>query len=198
MNKLELIEKLAEQHGLSKAEARCYVDLFFDSISAALTKGQGGQMTRFKCIAPVIRSGVIWAVAFLFCLISPVPVLAATTQTYQAKVIGIADGYTITVLQGTTQIKVRLYGIDCPERKQAFGSKAKQFTSGLVFGQTVKFEPVTKDRYGRIVAWVYVEKMLERGTSSVRSGAALQEIFIGPTSIRHGKGSYAKEGQHMV
>jgi integration host factor subunit beta len=41
MNKLELIEKLAEQHGLSKAEARRYVDLFFDSISAALTNGQG-------------------------------------------------------------------------------------------------------------------------------------------------------------
>jgi len=41
MNKLELIEKLAEQHGLSKQEARRYVDLFFDSMSAALAKGQG-------------------------------------------------------------------------------------------------------------------------------------------------------------
>jgi len=40
MNKLELIEKLAEQHGLSKPEARRYVDLFFDSMSAALAKGQ--------------------------------------------------------------------------------------------------------------------------------------------------------------
>ena len=40
MNKLELIEKLAEQHGLSIPEARRYVDLFFDSMSAALAKGQ--------------------------------------------------------------------------------------------------------------------------------------------------------------
>ncbi|MDA8140227.1 MAG: integration host factor subunit beta [Desulfobacteraceae bacterium] len=40
MNKLELIEKLAEQHGLVKAQARNYVDLFFDSIINALAKGE--------------------------------------------------------------------------------------------------------------------------------------------------------------
>ena len=41
MNKLELIEKLAEQHGLSKPEARRYVDIFFDSMSDAMAKGEG-------------------------------------------------------------------------------------------------------------------------------------------------------------
>jgi integration host factor subunit beta len=40
MNKLELIEKLAEQHGLSSSEAKRYVDIFFDSMSTALAKGQ--------------------------------------------------------------------------------------------------------------------------------------------------------------
>ena len=92
---------------------------------------------------------------YLFLLLLPVSAQSGTTQPYQAKVVGIADGDTITVLQGTTQIRIRLYGIDCPESHQAFGNKAKQFTSSLVFGKTVKIEPVTKDRYGRTVAWVY-------------------------------------------
>ena len=114
-------------------------------------------MTRFNYKAPFARSTVAWmAVCLVLCLL-PAATLAATFPAYQAKVIGIADGDTVTVLQGTTQIKIRLYGIDCPERKQAFGSKAKQFTSDLVFGQTVRVEPCTKDRYGRTVAWVYFD-----------------------------------------
>lgn len=113
-------------------------------------------MTWFKCKFPFIHSGATWRAACLFLVLLPISVMAATTQPYQAKVIGIADGDTITVLQGTTQIKIRLYGIDCPERRQAFGTKAKEFTSSLVFGQMVKIDPVTKDRYGRTVAWVFV------------------------------------------
>jgi len=50
--------------------------------------------------------------------------------------------------------KIRLYGIDCPEKRQAFGNKAKQFTSGMVFNKVVKVTPVTIDRYGRTIAWV--------------------------------------------
>ncbi len=72
-------------------------------------------------------------------------------------VIGISDGDTITVLKDKTQFKIRLYGIDCPEKGQAFSNKAKQFTSKMVFKKQVEIKPVTKDRYGRTVAWVYVE-----------------------------------------
>ena len=49
-------------------------------------------------------------------------------------------------------IKVRLHGIDCPEIGQDFGSRAKAFTSELVFGQVVKVVPWDTDRYGRTVA----------------------------------------------
>jgi endonuclease YncB( thermonuclease family) len=52
-------------------------------------------------------------------------------EPYQAKVIGISDGDTIKVLHEGTQVKIRLYGIDTPERRQAFGNKAKQFTATL-------------------------------------------------------------------
>jgi endonuclease YncB( thermonuclease family) len=65
----------------------------------------------------------------------------------QGRVVGISDGDTITVLQNRTQYKIRLYGIDTPERSQDFGEKAKQFTSSLVFGKQVQV--VKEDRYGK-------------------------------------------------
>lgn len=81
--------------------------------------------------------------------------LNASTIT-RVKVIGVADGDTITVLQNNKQYKVRLYGIDCPESGQAYGKNAKQFTSSLVYGKTVELTPYDVDRYKRIVAVVKV------------------------------------------
>jgi len=72
------------------------------------------------------------------------------------KVVAIADGDTITVLQNKTQYKIRLYGIDTPEKAQDFGRRAKQFTSDLVYGKHVKVVQEDIDRYGRIVGMVYV------------------------------------------
>ncbi len=72
------------------------------------------------------------------------------------KVVGIADGDTITVLQNKTQYKIRLYGIDCPESHQDFGTKAKKFTSDLVFKKDIRVVQKDQDRYGRIVGIVYV------------------------------------------
>jgi micrococcal nuclease len=48
--------------------------------------------------------------------------------------------------------KIRLYGIDCPERRQAFGTRAWQFTSSLAFGKEVTVKFRDRDRYGRTVA----------------------------------------------
>ena len=62
----------------------------------------------------------------------------ANAADFHAKVIHIIDGDTITVLNNTNkQLKIRLNGIDSPEKAQAFGNKAKQFTKNLVDGQTV-------------------------------------------------------------
>ena len=79
---------------------------------------------------------------------------ASPTGDY--KVIGVSDGDTITVLDGTTQIKVRLAEIDAPESKQPFGSKAKEVLSDKVFGKYVKLDVIEKDRWGRSVAKVYL------------------------------------------
>ncbi len=72
------------------------------------------------------------------------------------KVVKVKDGDTIVVLDGTlTMVTVRLAGVDAPEKKQDFGVVAKQFVSDQVFGKVVTFQEITKDRYGRTVAFVF-------------------------------------------
>ena len=82
--------------------------------------------------------------------------LGNIAQTITGKVVGVADGDTITVLEGTTQYKIRLYGIDTPESSQDFGNSAKQFISDLVFGKQVKVVWKDIDQYDRIVGMVFV------------------------------------------
>jgi endonuclease YncB( thermonuclease family) len=83
-------------------------------------------------------------------------IVYASQATFTAKVVGVSDGDTITVLKEKTRFKIRLHGIDAPESHQAFGNRAKQFSSDLVFGKTVQIRPLNTDRYGRTLAWVYV------------------------------------------
>jgi len=77
-------------------------------------------------------------------------------KAWRGKVVGISDGDTITVLRNGKGEKIRLYGIDTPEKRQAFGKKAKQFTSSMVYGKTVEVKTKDIDRYGRTVGLVYV------------------------------------------
>ena len=72
-----------------------------------------------------------------------------------AKVVKISDGDTITVLSGKKQTKVRLYGIDAPEKKQDYGQRSKQFLASLIAGQVVEVEPKGKDRYKRTLGIIY-------------------------------------------
>ena len=82
--------------------------------------------------------------------------LPATAAAWSGKVVGVIDGDSITVLHNGKGEQIRLWGIDCPEKGQDFGARAKEFTSALVFGKVVEVEPVTTDRYGRTVAFVRV------------------------------------------
>lgn len=71
--------------------------------------------------------------------------------------VGVSDGDTITVLtQSKKQYKVRLANIDCPERGQPFGTRAKQFTSDFCIGKQVRIEHKgKKDRSGRVIGTVF-------------------------------------------
>ena len=88
------------------------------------------------------------------------------------KVVSVADGDTITFLVNETQHRIRLHGIDCPEGGQPFGTKAKQFTSELAFGQTVTARVVDTDRYGRLVCRVTLPDGKDLSAELVRAGLA--------------------------
>ena len=90
----------------------------------------------------------------LFFLLS----LAVQADTLEGNVVKIADGDTLTLLTSINeQIKIRLAGIDTPEKKQPFGNKAKQALANLAFQKQALVEVETKDRYGRTVGVVFVD-----------------------------------------
>jgi micrococcal nuclease len=89
----------------------------------------------------------------LFLLAAPL----ATAATFTGKVVSIADGDTITVLHDETQIKVRFHGVDTPEKKQDYGTAAKNFTADHCFGEIVTIVVTDTDRYGRKVGLVILE-----------------------------------------
>lgn len=85
-------------------------------------------------------------------------VSSAWSETIHGKVVAITDGDTITVLDAQrVQHKIRLAGIDAPEKKQAFGQRAKEHISSLVFSRTVDVEAEKKDQYKRTVGKVIVD-----------------------------------------
>ena len=76
----------------------------------------------------------------------------------KGKVVKLADGDSITVLdKHNVQHKIRLAGIDTPERKQAYGNVAKQFLSDKIANETVCVGWSKKDRYQRLVGVVRFE-----------------------------------------
>ncbi|MBT3094603.1 MAG: thermonuclease family protein [Candidatus Thiodiazotropha sp. (ex Lucina pensylvanica)] len=100
------------------------------------------------------------------------PILTFAAESYPAKVIGITDGDTLKVLTSQKkQVKIRLAEIDTPERKQPWGNKAKQSLSDLTFQKMVTVQPVTTDRYGRLVAHILVDG-LNVNRELVRTGNA--------------------------
>ena len=83
--------------------------------------------------------------------------LAFAAETITARVVGVTDGDTITVLTSERQqIHIRLSQIDAPEKSQDFGQASKQSLSDLVFGKDVSIEVETIDKYGRTVGKVKV------------------------------------------
>lgn len=81
----------------------------------------------------------------------------ASREPFEARVIGVTDGDTITVRDSDAPPrKIRLAGIDAPEKGQAFSDRSKQNLSRLVYDQTVHIEWSKFDKYGRVVGKVFV------------------------------------------
>jgi len=93
-------------------------------------------------------------------------------DTLQGRVVSIADGDTVTVLDASqNQHKIRLLGIDAPERKQPFGHRSKQHLSDLVFNREVSVEYSKQDRYGRTVGKILVNGV-DANLEQVKAGMA--------------------------
>ena len=79
--------------------------------------------------------------------------LFAQDKIQYGKVVAITDGDTYKLLKpDSTVVRIRVANIDCPERKQPFSTRAKQFTADAIFGKQVKIIVLKTDRYGRLVA----------------------------------------------
>ena len=88
------------------------------------------------------------------------------------RVVGIHDGDSITVLSvEKKQIKIRLEGIDAPELKQAFGSRAKEHLSSLIMGKDVTLIVKGEDLYKRTLSKIFLGAQ-DVNLSMVRDGFA--------------------------
>ena len=96
--------------------------------------------------------------------LTPIVIFIATNAALAAKphyeitgkVVKIADGDTLTILdESKTQHKIRLAGIDAPEKGQAFGTKARENLAAKVFRRNVRVEVIDVDRYHREVGRIF-------------------------------------------
>jgi len=107
-----------------------------------------------------------WPFEFIFWVFSALlligcDVCLANTNCYDdvfsADVVKVIDGDTLEVRCHGRHLRVRLFGIDAPEWQQDFSRQAKEFTRQRVEGQRVELRPKDWDKYGRLVAVVYIE-----------------------------------------
>jgi endonuclease YncB( thermonuclease family) len=98
--------------------------------------------------------------------------LAAHAVEWVGTVVGIADGDTLTLLDaGKTTHRIRIDGIDAPERTQAYGQRARQSLADLSQGRTAHADCPKNDRYGRAVCRVTVDGV-DVGLEQIRRGLA--------------------------
>lgn len=102
-------------------------------------------------------------------LLYPISVYA-----WSAQVVKIIDGDTVHVKDNKGEmVKIRIYGIDCPELDQAYGKAAKQLTAKLILGKQIEIIPITQDRYQRIIAGIILlDDMVILQDALITSGLA--------------------------
>lgn len=94
-------------------------------------------------------------------------------ESFSGKVIKIVDGDTYDVLTADNKtIRIRMNGIDAPEKKQAYGQKAKDYLARLCFGKEVIVRPYSFDRNKRLIADSYTATKMDLSREMVRSGYA--------------------------
>ena len=112
-----------------------------------------------------MQKRVYGCLCFLLCV-------AVNADTLTGKVIRIIDGDTVVVLvEGNVQEKIRLSGIDAPERKQPFGTVSRQLLASMAFEKTVIVDFDKRDRWGRIIGKIIFEEQ-DLNLSQIEKGLA--------------------------
>ena len=102
-------------------------------------------------------------------LLAPLLALGASIE---GQIVGVSDGDTVTLLDAQKkQWKVRLLGIDAPEKKMPFGQRSKQHLADLVYRKSVIVEYSKRDRYGRTLGKILVGGV-DANLSQIRAGLA--------------------------
>jgi endonuclease YncB( thermonuclease family) len=95
-----------------------------------------------------------------------------TARAIPGRVVKVADGDTVTLLDSQKkQIKVRLLGIDAPEKAQPFGNRCREELAQVIQGQTVEIASSKKDRYGRVLGKLVFQGR-DLNLAQVRAGCA--------------------------
>ena len=77
---------------------------------------------------------------------------------WSAKVVKIISPHEFMVRQQNgSQEQIRLYGIDAPQPPQVFGSEAQQYVSARALGKIVEVQPLVRDQFDRLIAYVYID-----------------------------------------
>lgn len=98
--------------------------------------------------------------------------LAAAAVEFDGTIVGVADGDTVTLLDASkTQHRIRLDGIDAPERTQPHGQRARQSLAALAHGKPARADCPKIDRYGRAVCRVFIDGV-DVGLEQIRRGFA--------------------------
>ena len=124
------------------------------------------------------------------------PVLPSTSapgnQILTGRVVAIADGDTITLLDSTnTQHRIRLQGIDAPESRQAFGEQSKLSLSEMIFGKDVSVSYQKVDQYGRLVGKISLDGK-DINLEQVKAGMAWHYKFYEDEQMMEDRDAYTK------
>jgi endonuclease YncB( thermonuclease family) len=109
-------------------------------------------------------------IGLLLFALALLPIVAHADFTGQ--VVGVTDGDSIKVMHESKAAKIRLIGIDCPETRQPFGTRARHFTSQLAFRKAVTVRETGRDRYGRTLGEVILPDGRSLNEELLKAGLA--------------------------
>ena len=139
-----------------------------------------------RAVLPVLLSALLGALV----------AQPAQAEQRRGKVVGVTDGDTLTLLdEQRQQHRIRLDGIDAPERSQPFGQRARQSLASMAHGREAVAECPKTDRYGRPVCRVVVDGV-DVGLEQVRRGLAWHYVRYAREQSPEARVEYARAEQH--